>query len=273
MHDIGLRPRFQLPGPLGRKGVARLLVSVASKDEIAPALAGGAQILDVKDPGQGSLGVADPGLVLAARMAAPDRVPVSAALGDALPRGRSAAAALTRRARELSRAGAEVLKIGLAGAGGMHQAQAVLETLRSRLAESEVSCARLVAVAFADETGSGAIRPLDLPELVRQAGLDGAMLDTLSKGRSILCLVGEAELRAWVEEVRRAGRFLCGLAGSLRLEDVARVGALGPDVLGVRGAVCEGGRAGRLSRDLVRQAAEGLEAALPGEADRQPAWS
>ena len=39
----------------------RLLVSVVSAEEARSALAGGADIVDVKDPGEGSLGAPAPG--------------------------------------------------------------------------------------------------------------------------------------------------------------------------------------------------------------------
>ncbi len=271
MDGIGLGPGWRSRG--GPR--TRLLVSVASVAEIRPALAGGAHVLDVKDPARGSLGTAAPALVVAARAVAPEEIPVSAALGDALPRGRAAATALALRAGALARAGAEVLKVGLAGAGGPERAREALVELRARLDGVATPAPRLVAVAFADEGEKDAIRPRDLTALAAGVGLEGAMLDTLRKGRSILDLLGEEELSAWVVEVRGAG-LLSGLAGSLSLAVLGRAAALGPHVVGVRGAVCRGGRAGRLSRDLVRRAARALVAAPAVQAPAgraSPSWS
>jgi uncharacterized protein (UPF0264 family) len=231
----------------------RLLVSVARAEELPAALAGGARVLDVKDPARGSLGTACPEIVRLARAMAPSGVAVSAALGDRLPRGRGEADALGTLGLELARAGASFLKIGLAGAEGLARTGRALFELRARLAGAGVNAA-VVAVAFADDLAPGAIRPADLPALAAGVGLAGAMLDTLAKGRSILDLMSEPALRDWIAAVRGAG-LLCGLAGSLTLEHLSRAAALGPDVVGVRGAVCEGGRTGRLSEELVRRAA------------------
>ena len=49
-----------------------LLVSVRCADEVASAVSGGAEIIDVKDPSQGSLGMASPETVAACSAAVPD---------------------------------------------------------------------------------------------------------------------------------------------------------------------------------------------------------
>ncbi|HXE57924.1 MAG TPA: (5-formylfuran-3-yl)methyl phosphate synthase, partial [Gemmatimonadales bacterium] len=60
----------------------RLLVSVADPEEAVRALAGGAAILDAKDPAQGSLGAVTPAALADLLAAVPPDCPVSAALGD-----------------------------------------------------------------------------------------------------------------------------------------------------------------------------------------------
>jgi (5-formylfuran-3-yl)methyl phosphate synthase len=42
------------------------------------------------------------------------------------------------------------------------------------------------------------------------------------------------------------------LAGSLRAEDFARLAAIRPDLVGVRGAACAGDRVGRIDPERVR---------------------
>jgi hypothetical protein len=246
-----------------------LLVSVARADEVADALAGGAEILDVKEPARGSLGRAEPSVLRAARSAAPPAIPVTAALGDTLPGPGRGLDALAARAAELARCGAGALKVGLAGTRDTTRARRALEELRARLAETDAPPVRLVAVVFADEPGRP-IRPHDLPGVAAEAGLDGAMLDTLVKGRSILELLGERDLSAWIDDVRARGLF-AGLAGSLRLSDLARAAALAPDLVGLRGAVCAGGRGGRVVAARVRRALRGLAGAPPaGQAESAP---
>ncbi|MFN2384005.1 MAG: (5-formylfuran-3-yl)methyl phosphate synthase [Gemmatimonadota bacterium] len=234
------------------KDFLHLLISIRAVEEIAPALAGGAMVLDVKTPALGSLGCADRDVVRAACAAAPADVPVSAALGDRLREGPDGAAELRRAAEALARAGAGILKVGLAGTS---RAAALddLSGLRQELARGRPEGApSIVAVAFAD-AGPRDVSAGDLPDLALAAGIEGAMLDTLDKGRSVLELLGGAALRSWAEAVKRRG-LLCGLAGALRLEELAKVSRLGCDVIGLRGAVCTGGRGGSVSADLVARA-------------------
>ena len=60
----------------------QLLISVVGVAEVGAAVSGGADIVDVKNPHEGSLGAAAPHVVRAVRAAAPVAVPVSAAIGD-----------------------------------------------------------------------------------------------------------------------------------------------------------------------------------------------
>src|SRR3954465_6438408 len=59
-----------------------LLVSVRSADEVDAALAGGADLIDIKDPSRGPLGIAEAEVAAAVVNRVRGRVPVSAALGE-----------------------------------------------------------------------------------------------------------------------------------------------------------------------------------------------
>src|SRR5213082_3340205 len=60
----------------------RLLVSVVSVEEARRALAGGADIIDVKDPNEGALGAPSPRTLSEVVREVGGRAPVSVALGD-----------------------------------------------------------------------------------------------------------------------------------------------------------------------------------------------
>ena len=62
--------------------MTRFLASIAGLDELAPALAGGADLIDVKDPATGALGAAHPDTIRAVVATVARRRPVSATLGD-----------------------------------------------------------------------------------------------------------------------------------------------------------------------------------------------
>src|SRR5256885_2654421 len=87
-----------------------LLVSVKNAAEAAAALAGGADVIDAKDPAAGALGAVAPRVFRDIRALVGDAKPVTAALGDA-----SGAIEAERAARESAGAGARFVKIGFAG--------------------------------------------------------------------------------------------------------------------------------------------------------------
>src|SRR5437660_1345426 len=62
--------------------MAQLLVSVRSVAEAEAALAGGAALIDVKEPARGALGRADDDVIAAVVRFVAGRCPVSAALGE-----------------------------------------------------------------------------------------------------------------------------------------------------------------------------------------------
>ncbi|MBI3863420.1 MAG: hypothetical protein HY290_16135, partial [Planctomycetia bacterium] len=101
--------------------IPQLLVSVRSAAEAAAAIAGGCDVLDVKEPSRGPLGMADVSTIAAiidAARAAQPSAPVSVALGEA------ADWAPDRQPPQLP-AGIAYLKLGTAGlpAGAVGAAQ------------------------------------------------------------------------------------------------------------------------------------------------------
>jgi uncharacterized protein (UPF0264 family) len=222
----------------------RLLVSVVDAAEARVAAAAGADVIDVKDPSRGALGEAAPQVVRAVRDATPAHLPVSAALGDG-PFEPAAAAAL---AGEAAASGAVFVKLGLRDTP-LARADASLRAARTRLPGG----IRLVVAGFADCERAGAPSPRDLPALAAAAGAQGCLLDTAVKdGRGLFQWLDDAELLAFVEACRGHGLF-SALAGSLRVEDLARLGPIGPDLVGVRGAACVGDRVGgRVDAERVR---------------------
>ena len=225
----------------------RLLVSVLGPDEAMVALAGGADIVDVKDPAGGALGAAGPATLRALRAIVTLPAKLSAALGDApqLP-GTFALAAHGAAA-----CGVDYVKVGLLGSRDDREALALLQAVRDGAAAADPAT-RVVAVAYADADRVGAFPPLRLPALAREAGIHGVLLDTCVKdGTTAIGALGESGVVTLLSAARAAG-LLAGLAGALRLEDVARAAALGAELVGVRGSACDGGRLGRVSLARVR---------------------
>jgi len=237
----------------------QLLVSVRSADEVGPALAGGADIIDAKEPDRGSLGAVDRDVLSRILQRVPDDRGVSVALGD-VSRPEEVGAAI--HGLELpQRTSRTYLKLGFAGVRSPDQIGLLIEhavSVTSRMAAPP----RIVAVAYADSERAGTMPPALIPSLAEAAGAAAVLLDTHGKdGRGLLEWLPSGALVDWVALARQAG-LLAALAGSLRPGDLALVGRAHPDVVGVRGAVCSGGRQGRVSEDRVRRFRLALEWAV-----------
>ncbi len=237
----------------------RLLVSVRHPDEAEAALAGGADIVDVKDPGAGALGAAGPATLRALRALVTPPAELSAALGDTpQPPGTLGLAALGA-----ATCGVDYVKVGLLGPGEERELLPLLVAVQEAVAAIDPAI-RVVAVAYADAVRVGAFPPLRLPALAREAGLHGVMLDTCVKdGTTAIAALGEGGVATFLAAARTSG-LLAGLAGSLGLAEVARAEALGAEVVGVRGSACDGGRLGRVSAARVRALRGALGLAPPG---------
>lgn len=231
----------------------RLLVSVRSPHEVAASLEGGADIIDAKEPERGALGPVAPDVLEAIDNRVPLEVPLSVALGDAVSAGAVEAAInglpLRRRAR---------LYVKLAFSGKCSEPE-VVALLRAATAAAARHAAtpRVIAVACADGEG-GEPAAHRVRRAARGAGAAGVLVDTRGKdGRTLLDWWPAEGLREWVRAVRGDGLEVA-LAGSLGAAELARIADLGPDVVGVRGAACAGGRAGLVQAARVRE----LKAAL-----------
>jgi uncharacterized protein (UPF0264 family) len=212
------------------------LASVTSAEEARIALAGGAELIDAKDPARGALGALSPSLISAIVKAAAGRALVSATIGD-LPAN---PAIVVPAAQATAGAGVDIVKAGFFSREGM------AETIAA-LGGAGLGRVRLAAVLMA-----GRVSELEFMAQFAQAGFSVVMLDTADKSAGALTQVlAPARLKAFVQSAHAHG-LVAGLAGSLRIEDIAGLASLEPDILGFRGALCAGGRTAALSEARVR---------------------
>jgi len=227
----------------------KLLVSVVDAGEARAAAAAGAEVVDVKNPAEGSLGAPSPTVIADVRAAVPAELPVSAAIGDMpnLP-GTAALAALGA-----ARSGATFVKVGLWGVSTEPEAIALLRTVRDGVAH--VPGVVVVAAAYADSqrVPHAPLPPELLPRVAHAAGVGACLLDTAVKdGRGLLEWLSPDALASLVAEAHAAGLQIA-LAGALRLEDLAVVRDAGADIAGVRSAACrDDRRSGHLDAERVR---------------------
>ena len=226
----------------------RLLVSVRAGDEVAAALAGGADIIDAKEPARGSLGPVSPEMLQAISARVPASVPVSAALGDFT--APDAVRYAVAGAKVTDRRAPTYLKLGFAGVRSKPAVTALITAGLDAAAAVPVRPV-VVPVGYADHDSA---HSLPLEEMLRVAIVAGArafLVDThLKQGRGLLDWIELDRLRRLSADARSAG-LLLAVAGSLDSGAVSRLGGIA-DVIGVRGAVCRGGREGTVDALLVQ---------------------
>lgn len=236
-----------------------LLVSVRDVTEAAAATAGGAAIVDVKDPAAGPLGRADAAMAAEVVVAVAGRAPVTLACGE-LAAGVDAildhVADVLRRLPD-GVAGPVAIKAGPSGLS--------IEAWRAaftRLAHRLPASIEPVAVAYADWEAAAAPRPETLLAAAARIGFPTMLVDTFDKsGPGLFAIASQGTIRDWITRAVDGGVALA-LAGRLSGTEVATGFSLGADMCGVRTAACDGGRQGRVAAPLVSRLATLCRAGL-----------
>lgn len=230
----------------------RLLVSVRDAEEARAALAGGADIVDAKEPALGPLAPVSPPMLQSICAAVPVTVALSVALGDAQPGGLQAVVASVA---PLRRRAALYFKAAVISPAPEEAGDGI--TAACRMLEGRPDRPRLVVARYVD-------RPSDAADLSRwiavsaAAGARGLLLDTSRKdGPGLFGSVEPQSMAELREQATRHGIWLA-VAGGVTITNLAQVAVVRPDVLGVRGAVCQGTRTGTLSAALVVQLRDAL---------------
>jgi len=217
-------------------------------EEARAALAGGADIIDVKNPKEGSLGANFPWAIRSVVDLAAGRVPVSATIGDLdYKPGTASLAALGAAV-----AGAEYVKAGLLGVKTPEQAVEMMAAIVRAVKDFDPR-KKVVAAGYSDHARAGCISPLLLPEIAAGAGADLVMVDTAVKdGMSTFAFMSEAELDRFIG-LGHARSLQVALAGAIGFEQLEMLKRLDPDIIGVRGIVCGGDRRNCIRADLVEK--------------------
>jgi uncharacterized protein (UPF0264 family)/CheY-like chemotaxis protein len=198
-----------------------MLASVNSVEEALQALSANVDIIDLKQPALGALGALETVLVKTIVNEINGRCPVSATIGD-LPMQPEL---VGQAVQAMAETGVDYVKIGFFPGGDWQKTVEKLATLSQTT--------NLIAVLFADNQPDFAII-----DSLKNAGFKGVMLDTMDKSRGSLTQVMTKTDIARFAGLAKDHALLCGLAGSLRLDDVAELMPYQPDYLGFRGALC-----------------------------------
>ncbi|MEP7066502.1 MAG: (5-formylfuran-3-yl)methyl phosphate synthase [Gemmatimonadota bacterium] len=222
-------------------------MSVRNEEEAQAALAGGADIIDAKEPSLGALGAVDTGVLRKIVAAVRGMRPVSAALGDS-----GDAELLATAARMAAEAGATFVKVGFADVREPVAVRARLARVMEGALLPAAPCA-VVAVAYADWDEVGGAAPQAVLAAAAAEGAMGVLVDTVRKdGAGLFRCLGRAALGSLVREAR-ARSLMVALAGRISIEDLSFAYEAGAEIVGVRGAACERGREGRVREARVRE--------------------
>jgi len=233
----------------------KLLISPKNEAEALEAIAGGADIIDVKNPLEGALGANYPWVIKKIKQLTPSGVGVSCTLGDApnLP-GSFSLAALGAASL-----GVDYVKVGLYGVKKFDEAVFLSQQINK--AAKDVNPKIKVAVAgYADAKKIGAIVPSIIPAVAHEAHADIAMLDTAVKdGKTLFDHQTIEQLKEFVASAHGFS-LQVALAGSLRKQDLPVVHDLGVEIVGFRGAACTGSdrNGGQITRQLVAELAQSI---------------
>jgi len=133
--------------------------------------------------------------------------------------------------------GAGYIKAGLYGTKTYQEAFEVMNAVREAVHMANPN-ATVVAAGYADWRRFGGLNTDDLVKAARDARCDLVMVDTAIKdGKNLFDNMSVDELKDFVKKGHDAGMRVA-LAGSIKTEHAQLLHEIGPDVIGVRGAVC-----------------------------------
>lgn len=209
--------------------VPRLLVSVRNAVEARALLGSGCAIVDVKEPNNGALGMADAATIAEiAGCVSPD-CRMSVALGE------------VNEFQDCGTIPAPVsyLKLGLAGLNRFDDWQRRWLDVRESAETRCRGAVDWVAVMYADHAAAESPVPDAVVDAAIATGCRVVLVDTFKKraGSSLFDSLSITEL---VELKRRsqAAGLEFAIAGQLRVEHGSAIMDIEPDIVGIRGAAC-----------------------------------
>lgn len=233
----------------------QLLVSAINLEEAKEATLGGADILDVKNPKEGSLGANFPWIIKEISNYANNQIIVSTTIGDVPYKpGTVSLAALGSAV-----SGSNYVKVGLYGTKNYEEALEVMSAVVKTIKEYDKTIT-VVACGYADAYKTGSVLPEEIPKVAKDSKSDLAMLDTYIKdGHRLTDHMTTQQLEKFVSNSHNYG-LKVALAGSINKNDVSMLKRIGCDIVGVRGCVCTQGdrNNGTITRELVQDLKENI---------------
>jgi uncharacterized protein (UPF0264 family) len=241
----------------------KILISPISVEEAQAVAEGGADIIDIKNIAEGSLGASFPWIIREVVGALREHeVTFSATLGD-LP-FKPGTASLAALGAAVS--GARYIKAGLYGVRDYDEALQVMQAVARTCKDYDPEII-VVAAGYADYRRFGGLDTQTLIRVARDAEADVVMVDTAIKdGKTLFDALSLGDLQEFIDGAHANG-LQVALAGSVRFEHLDALRKLAPDIVGVRGCVCSANnRATKIEAHLVRRFVDATKGSAKEEA-------
>ncbi|MCA9070424.1 MAG: (5-formylfuran-3-yl)methyl phosphate synthase [Planctomycetaceae bacterium] len=247
------------------KNSPQLLVSVRDAMEVRAALEGGADIIDIKEPQNGSLGMAADSTIeqiIQTIQTLDEHCPLSVALGELLDWQETPS--VTRLP-----IGVDYVKLGFSGCGSALNWRDQWKEFRHLLRENSPTSPEWVAVIYADWQAADALLPQEILEAAFQIPCAAVLIDTFHKtGQSLLDILSPSELGTLANQVHQLGLPLA-VAGSLKIENLPRLAPLLPEIIAIRSAACvDRQRGGSVCASAVRNFKKHIVSSRPVQLPR-----
>ena len=216
----------------------KLLISPKTIEEAKIVIEAKVDLIDCKNPEEGSLGANFPWIIKKMKNLIPlnSHQLLSATIGDFpyLP-GSASLAALGAAI-----SGADIIKVGLKGPKNKEEGIKLMRNVVKavKIYNQEI---KVVAAGYADYSR---IKPtlnfLSIPTIAAESGADIAMLDTYIKdGKCLFDFLNVDQLVQFKEKAKELNLEVA-LAGNLSQQILPNIKKINPDIIGVRTMVCEG---------------------------------
>ncbi len=222
----------------------KLLISVKNETEAVEAIQGGVDILDIKDPLNGPLGMAEAETIENISDICEQRqdIQTSAALGELEQwcNSRSIPACLNRL---------DYLKVGPGNSIHLEQWFEELVQMRTRFQNAGICRPCWIAVLYADQKPGTILQQSRQSQYETLSGrleehhFAGLLIDTAQKRNGSLRTHFSDKLLHEIVGALHSGGQLCSLAGRLTIQEIETLiqRSVLPDYYAVRSAVCAGG--------------------------------
>ncbi len=206
----------------------KILISCKDIDEALLLSKYDVDIIDVKNPNEGSLGANFPWVIEEIRKKIVNRE-ISATIGDVdFKPGTYSLAAYCLKILNV-----DYIKAGLLI--DREKSEILTKSLR-KATEGK----KLILCSYADFKHIGSISPIDLIDIAYKYEADGVMIDTYDKSsnRNVFDYLSLDYLKEFVTKAREHD-LIVAIAGKIGINDIDRLMDINPDVIGFRSAVCD----------------------------------